>query len=156
MRGRKGRKRMNTLENQCQSQIQPTPEPLSTPVQNSVPDPVPEPVPEPVHTPDTPVPEPDLPVPLPALVPTAAPAPEPPIQEMPLRRSAMERNPTARLEVGNGKKTYSNVVKKVWVVKAGEGGRSSNLNLVLHKFKLNPTERHARTPGVTCQCDLPL
>ena len=132
------------------------PEALPTPVQISVP----YPVPEPVQTPDTPTSEPGLPT-LPIPVPTATPAPEFPVQELPLRQSTREWNAPNRLEVRTGKKTYRDVVKMVRVVKAGEGGGSSNPTLVScksipSKYKSNPMERCAWTPEVTCPRDLPL
>ena len=80
---------------------------------------------------------------------------------MPLRQSTREQHAPNRLEVGTGKKTYSDVIKMFRVVKAGEGGGSSNPTLVLcksipSKYTLNPMERCAQTPEVTCPCDLPL
>ena len=61
--------------------------PVPSPVQTSAPEPLLEPIPKPVQIPDAP--GPDLSTSL-APVPTAVPAPESPVQEMPLRRSTRE------------------------------------------------------------------
>lgn len=143
---------------------------LLSPVQTSAPVPIPEPLPETVQIPNVPGPypptsSPTSPVPIPSAGP--APAPESPIQQMPLRWSTRERHAPPRLEVGTGKKKYSDVVQVVKMVKdvrrnlwGREGERSSNPIRVLHKS--NPScfksehmgQMYQVTPDTSQSCQL--